>query len=242
MEPELNLRDKPDLARAVDSYLRELRAQLCAHASVPAGADLLDEVYDHVLSHAEHLVCTGAPAEHAVATAVREFGLPAAIGPAMRAELLRPYLHQLATVLLLVGAVVGLGWRIVLDHAPPMPWPVNTRPVALLALDSGAEYTAPAALGLAALGLLLLVAPTHLRSCVRWRPQCQRWAIRASIASATLGVITAMQATAYLAIRGALAPASLIWPAVILAGVLTLATTPAVVRPLFATARLARAH
>ncbi|MBB6374301.1 hypothetical protein BKA01_001523 [Pseudonocardia eucalypti] len=116
-------------------------------------------------------------------TAVREFGSPATIGPALRAELLRPHLQQLSTALLLVGAVVGLGWRTVLDHAPPMPWSVHTRPAILLALDTGAEYTGPAALGLAALGLLLLVTPTHLRALTGWRPHGQRWATYASIRS-----------------------------------------------------------
>jgi hypothetical protein len=217
----------------VQAYLRRLGGRLRLRPDDSGRRDLIDEARDHILSHAEELVADGVSPRVAVATAVRAFGPEERVAPALRGELVRRHLIRLSTALVILGVALGTGWQWLLAEAPPMPWPEHTRPVVLGLLDTGSDYTAAGAVLLASVGLALLVLPGRVPAMHRWRARCQRWSARASAASAVLGAAACVQLIGYLAVRAALAPASLAWPSVAIAGVLTLTGAAAVIAPLW---------
>ena len=222
----------PTVQREIDAYLRRLVGGQPFLSADSGCADLLDEVRDHVLSHAEQLMADGVMPHVAVSAALRDFGQPEKVGPALRADLLRPHLRRLSATLLLIGVALGAGWLYLLQVAPRTPWTHAARPIILGVLDKGADLCAAAAVPLAIASLGLLVLPSRWCTADQWRRRCQHWSFRTCVASVILGLAAACQLLGYLAVRGMLAPASLSWPAVSLAGLLTLSSVPLVARPL----------
>lgn len=220
----------------IDEYLDQLGRRLRIDANDPAGLDLLDEARDHLCSHTEYLLARGRPDRDAAAAALADFGAPNDIVPRLRAELLRPHLRRLSAALLTLGLILGAGWTVLFELAPPVPWTERNRPVLTYVFDVGAERSAVAALLLATVSLALVVLPGHVKTLGPWRAASQRWSARAAAASLVFGTAAGLQTFAYLIVRTLISHQSLAWPAVITATLVTLAGAPIVARPLLAIA------
>jgi hypothetical protein len=226
---------RPDLDQGLDAYLNALRDELGPRSSGGPAADLIDECRDHILSHAEYSIAQGVSPRSAIGSALHDFGALETVTMVMRGECRRQYLRRLSTVLLISGGVLGGCWRGVIAFGPVAPWRDGAQPAAIAAFDTIGDATATVAVALAAASLLLLLLPERLgplRAPTLLRPVGQRWAGWCCLVSAVLGATAVLQVAAYLISRGAMSPASVAWPAVSGAGLLTLAGVAAVVRPL----------
>ncbi|HEY2206568.1 MAG TPA: permease prefix domain 1-containing protein [Pseudonocardia sp.] len=224
----------PDDTAALDAYLAEVGRRL----SDPDRGEVLDELRDHALSHAESLVAAGVADREAVAVAVRDLGPVDRLAGRLRAELLRPYLRRLSAALLLTGLACAATWTAVLLAGPAEPWDERTEPALVALLDVSGRWSAESALGLAATSVLTLLLTGRMRCSPRNRWTSQVLAITAASASLVLGIATGLQLLVYLAIRAHVSAASLAWPLVITTALLTLGAAPLVLHPLRGALRL----
>lgn len=216
----------------VEGYLRRLRAGLSAQPGDPTSGDVLDELRDHLLCHVEDQVADGLDAEVAARRAVAELGSAAGLAAALRVELVRPHLRRLSVLLLLLGFGCGATWTGVLLAGPPEPWTERTEPAPILFFDIAGELAGTGTLLAAVLGVLLVAWPGRYLPHPGFRAGCQRWAVRACLASLGLGLVTGAQLAGYLLVRGLIAPWSLSWPAVLVTGLISLAAGAALRGPL----------
>jgi hypothetical protein len=216
----------------IDSYLRQLRSRVWPGAADRDSTDTLDELRDHLLCEVEQQVTNGVDPRSAAQHAVLTFGAVDELTGRLQRELVRPHLRRLGNVLLLLGLAAGATWTGVLMAGPPEPWTDRTEPGPIVFFDYGGELAATFALVTAALGILLVVAPGRFLIRPTLRALCQRWSVRACATSLLLGLATAVQLAGYLAVRAAIAPASLSWTSIAITALLTAATVPILARPL----------
>jgi hypothetical protein len=111
---------------AVERYLAEVTARLPGPARAQAG--IVAELRSGLLDAVDANRSAGQPPAQAAAAAVSEFGDPAAIAAAFRAEIAASQARRVAVILLVTGPLVGLLWiaEAVASHLGlrfGLPWP-----------------------------------------------------------------------------------------------------------------------
>jgi len=93
---------------AVERYLAEVTARLPGPARARAG--IVAELRSGLMDAADAYRSAGVPPARAAGTAIREFGAPAQIADAFRAEIAASQARRVAVILLATGPLVGLLW------------------------------------------------------------------------------------------------------------------------------------
>lgn len=207
-------------AEPVEACLEQLRERLWP-GLVDTGVDgVLDEIRDHLLCEVAERVAAHEDDVTAARRAVHGLGPVDRLAAGLRTELVRPHLRRLSATLLCFGAAAAAVWNAALLAGPAEPWPEPGQPMQVSLLDEGGEWTGVATV-LAALVGLVLMAGAGRWGRPGFREKGQRWAAGACVASAVLGVATAGQLAAYLAVRAHAEPHSLSVPAVAAAALFT---------------------
>jgi hypothetical protein len=162
---------------AVERYLAEVTARLPGPAR--AQADIVAELRSGLMDAADASRSAGLPPAQAAGAAISEFGDPAQIADAFRAEIAASQARHVAVTLLVTGPLVGLLWmataaasHLGIHFGPPWHWTGLSPVLHLVAL--AIAVTACAALaGIATTGRL-----------TRWLPPRPR---RAPTAAAVAG-------------------------------------------------------
>ena len=157
---------EPGSSPALERYLAELTARLPGPARGRAGivAELRSGLLDAAAAHRS----AGLPPDRADVAAISEFGDPARIAGAFRAEIAARQARRVALALLVTGPLVGLLWiaEAASGHAgaqPGRPWPWAV-PAPGLLLAAAVGVTAWAAMiGIASTGRLTRWLPARPR-------------------------------------------------------------------------------
>ncbi len=164
--PPESLPPEPGSSPAVERYLGEFTARLPGPARDRAG--IVAELRSGLLDAADAHRCAGLPPDRADLAAISEFGDPAGIAGAFRAEIAARQARRVALALLVTGPLVGLLWiaETASGHAgaqPGQPWPWGA-PVPGLLLAVAVGVTAWAAMiGIASTGRLTRRLPARPR-------------------------------------------------------------------------------
>ena len=156
----------PGSSPAMERYLAEVTARLPGPARARAG--IVAELRSGLLDAADAHQGAGLPPGRAAAAAISEFGDPAGIAAAFRAEIAARQARRVALALLVTGPLVGLLWiaEALSGHAaaqPGRPWPwAAPAPGLLLAVAVGVTAWA-AMIGIAYTGRLTRWLPARPR-------------------------------------------------------------------------------
>jgi len=221
-----------DPQNVIESYLRQVRYRISPPGAVEHADDVLDELRDHLLCDAEQLVANGVEPRSAAQRAVLNLGMADELARGLLSELVRPHLRRLTTTLLLLGLGAGAVWTAVLAVGPDEPWTERNEPSPVVFFEAAGQWAATLTLFVAVLGVLFVSASRRIRVGVTLRAVLQRGALCACWLSLLLGAATAAQLAGYLSVRAVLAPGSLAWPELAVAGVLTLVAVPVLAKPL----------
>lgn len=152
---------------ALEHYLAEVAARLPGPARVRA--DIVAELRAGLMDAADAYQSAGVPPAQAAGAVISEFGDPAQIADAFRAEIAASQARRVAVTLLVTGPLVGLLWIAAaaashLGVPPAQPWRWTGLPPVLHLVAAAAAVTACAALaGIASTGRLTRWLPARPR-------------------------------------------------------------------------------